>query len=121
MSAVWVQTLVYLAWLFAAACFVLGLHQMNSPATARAGNRLSAGGLTGAGVATRVLLIYGGTSGAPVGIIVVGFLIGGGIGLYLARTIPMTGMPELVSLFNAVGGGAAALVAIDDYIRIRCT
>src|SRR3954462_13138274 len=121
MSAEWVQTLVYLAWLFAAACFVLGLHQMNSPATARAGNRLSAAGMTVAVVATLVFLIYEGISAAAVGIIVVGFLIGGGIGLYLARSIPMTGMPQLVSLFNAVGGGAAALVAIDDYIRIRGT
>ena len=47
-----------------------------------------------------------------------GFAIGGGIGLYLARSVKMTAMPQLVSLFNAVGGGAAALVAIDDYIRI---
>ena len=47
-----------------------------------------------------------------------GFVIGGGFGLYLARSVKMTAMPQLVSLFNAVGGGAAALVAIDDYIRI---
>ena len=47
-----------------------------------------------------------------------GFVIGGGIGLYMARTVAMTAMPQLVSLFNAVGGGAAALVAIDDYVRI---
>ena len=51
-------------------------------------------------------------------IIIAGFLIGGGIGLYLARSVKMTAMPQLVSLFNAVGGGAAALVAISDYFRI---
>ena len=45
--------------------------------------------------------------------------IGGGFGLYAARTVKMTAMPQLVSLFNAVGGGAAALVAIDDYLRSR--
>ena len=49
----------------------------------------------------------------------VGFLIGGGAGLYTARTVKMTAMPQLVSLFNAVGGGAAALVAIDDFIRLN--
>jgi len=42
MSQEWITTIVYLAWLTGAACFVLGLHQMNSPATARNGNRLSA-------------------------------------------------------------------------------
>ena len=46
MSLEWIYTFVYLAWLAGAACFVLGLHQMNSPATARNGNRLSAAGMT---------------------------------------------------------------------------
>jgi NAD(P) transhydrogenase subunit beta len=51
-------------------------------------------------------------------IIAVGIAVGGGLGLYTARTVKMTAMPQLVSLFNAVGGGAAALIAIDDYIRL---
>jgi NAD(P) transhydrogenase subunit beta len=55
---------------------------------------------------------------APWIIIVVGVAVGGGLGLYTARTVKMTAMPQLVSLFNAVGGGAAALIAIDDYIRL---
>jgi H+-translocating NAD(P) transhydrogenase subunit beta len=120
MSQEWINTLVYLAWLFGAACFVLGLHQMNSPATARNGNRLSAGGMTIAVLATLVWLItvHGGLSLAAWAIILVGFAIGGGSGLYTARTVKMTAMPQLVSLFNAVGGGAAALVAIDDFIRL---
>jgi NAD(P) transhydrogenase subunit beta len=51
-------------------------------------------------------------------IIGVGVVVGGGLGFYTARTVKMTAMPQLVSLFNAVGGGAAALIAIDDYIRL---
>src|ERR1700728_1717653 len=51
-------------------------------------------------------------------VMLVGALIGGGVGLYAARTVQMTAMPQLVSMFNAVGGGAAALVAIHDYIRV---
>src|SRR5207247_1397506 len=51
-------------------------------------------------------------------IILAGIAVGGGLGLYTARTVKMTAMPQLVSLFNAVGGGAAALIAIDDYIRL---
>jgi NAD(P) transhydrogenase subunit beta len=121
MSQQWIYTIVYLAWLAGAACFVLGLHRMNSPATARDGNRLSASGMVVAVVATLLYLITreGGLSATALVIIVVGFLIGGGAGLYTARTVKMTAMPQLVSLFNAVGGGAAALVAIDDFIRLH--
>ncbi|HEY6057607.1 MAG TPA: NAD(P)(+) transhydrogenase (Re/Si-specific) subunit beta [Candidatus Limnocylindrales bacterium] len=121
MSAEWAYTLVYAAWLVGAAGFVLGLHRMNSPATARAGNRLSAGGMTVAVGATLLDLLYNGIGGTALVIIVVGFVVGGGLGLYMARTVAMTAMPQLVSLFNAVGGGAAALVAIDDYIRVAGT
>jgi len=119
MSQQWIYTIVYLAWLAGASCFVLGLHRMNSPATGRSGNQLSAAGMVVAVVTTFVYLIVreGGLSGTALVIIVVGFAIGGGAGLYAARTVKMTAMPQLVSLFNAVGGGAAALVAIDDFIR----
>ena len=120
MSQAWIYTIVYFAWLIGAACFVLGLHLMNSPATGRNGNRLSATGMTVAVGATLVDLIVRpeGLSTIALVIIVVGFLLGGGAGLYTARTVKMTAMPQLVSLFNAVGGGAAALVAIDDFIKL---
>jgi NAD(P) transhydrogenase subunit beta len=116
--------LVRLAWLIGAVAFVLGLIRMNSPATARNGNLLSAGGMAIAIVATGLFLLLrpgGGLGGSLlIGwvIIVVGIAIGGGLGLYTARTVKMTAMPQLVSLFNAVGGGAAALIAIDGYLRI---
>ena len=51
-------------------------------------------------------------------VIIAGIALGGGLGLYTARTVKMTAMPQLVSLFNAVGGGAAALIAIDEYLRL---
>jgi NAD(P) transhydrogenase subunit beta len=115
------QTAVRLVWLVAAAAFVLGLHRMNSPATARNGNLLSAGGMALAILGTIVLIVTGraGTV-SPVAwpIIGGGILLGGGLGLLAARTVKMTAMPQLVSLFNAVGGGAAALIAIDDYLRV---
>ena len=60
-----------------------------------------------------------GISATAWAIILVGAAIGGGVGLYTARTVKMTAMPQLVSLFNAMGGGAAALIAIDDYLRRR--
>jgi NAD(P) transhydrogenase subunit beta len=118
-----IEVLVRLAWLAGATAFVIGLIRMNSPATARNGNRLSAGGMVLAVGATAVLLLAEQLSGdgiRPIGwaIILVGVAIGGGLGLWMARTVKMTAMPQLVSLFNAVGGGAAALIAIDDYIRL---
>jgi len=113
------EALVRLAWLVGAAAFVIGLMRMNSPATARTGNWLSAGGMTLAIAGTAVLLVVNGSVGG-IGwlIIAAGVALGGGLGLYTARTVEMTAMPQLVSLFNAVGGGAAALIAIDDYLRL---
>ena len=114
-----VETIVRLIWLAGAAAFVLGLMRMNSPATARNGNLVSAGGMALAIAGTAVLLAVQGTIGG-IGwlIIAIGIALGGGLGLYTARTVKMTAMPQLVSLFNAVGGGAAALIAIDDYLRL---
>jgi NAD(P) transhydrogenase subunit beta len=114
-----IDTLVRLVWLAAAALFVIGLMRMNSPATARNGNLMSAAGMAAAVAATAVLLLAEGRISAIGWILIaVGIAIGGGFGLYTARSVKMTAMPQLVSLFNAVGGGAAALIAIDDYIRI---
>jgi NAD(P) transhydrogenase subunit beta len=121
-----IEVLVRIAWLVGAVAFVLGLVRMNSPATARNGNLLSAGGMAVAIAATAILIaarqlldpLAFGIRASSWAIIVGGILIGGGLGLYAARTVKMTAMPQLVSLFNAVGGGAAALIAIDDYLRI---
>jgi NAD(P) transhydrogenase subunit beta len=118
-----VEILVRIAWLVGAVGFVIGLSRMNSPATARDGNLLSAAGMAVAIGATVILILVRQATGVPIAgiawpIIVIGIAAGGGLGLYTARTVKMTAMPQLVSLFNAVGGGAAALIAIDDYIRL---
>jgi NAD(P) transhydrogenase subunit beta len=118
------ENIVKLVWLAGAALFVLGLMRMNSPATARNGNIQSAIGMAVAVGATAILLLVQSTTPgfsfnvAGWLIIVIGIAIGGGLGLYTARTVKMTAMPQLVSLFNAVGGGAAALIAIDDYLKL---
>jgi NAD(P) transhydrogenase subunit beta len=118
-----IEVAVRIAWLMGAAAFVIGLMRMNSPATARNGNLVSAGGMTLAIGATAVLILaeqlYGDGVNAGVWVIIaIGVAVGGGAGLYTARTVKMTAMPQLVSLFNAVGGGAAALIAIDDYLGL---
>jgi NAD(P) transhydrogenase subunit beta len=114
-----IEIVVRLAWLIGAAGFVIGLMRMNSPATARNGNLVSAAGMALAIGGTAVLLATQGVVDIAGWIIILaGIAVGGGLGLYTARTVKMTAMPQLVSLFNAVGGGAAALIAIDDYIRL---
>ncbi len=112
----WVIQLIYV---LAASCFVLGLHLMNNPATARRGNQVSTTGMTVAIAATFALIIHhGGVSATAWIVVLAGALVGAGAGLYSARTVQMTAMPQLVSIFNAVGGGAAALVAIHDYMEL---
>jgi len=112
----WVTQLLYVA---AAVCFVLGLRLMNSPATARRGNQVSTAGMALAIATTFALVVHAGTVTATGWIVMLaGALVGAGAGLYSARTVQMTAMPQLVSLFNAVGGGAAALVAINEYVKL---
>ncbi|MCW2936022.1 MAG: hypothetical protein JWM19_6984, partial [Actinomycetia bacterium] len=111
-----------LVYILAAACFVVGLHLMNSPVTARRGNQVSTGGMVIAIAATLVLLMHDGTvTGSGWTVIIVGALLGSAAGLYSARTVKMTAMPQLVSMFNAVGGGAAALVAVYGYMHDEST
>ncbi|HEX5493593.1 MAG TPA: NAD(P)(+) transhydrogenase (Re/Si-specific) subunit beta [Mycobacteriales bacterium] len=113
------DTVVRLIYLAAAACFVIGLPLMNSPATARRGNRVSAAGMAAGIAATAVLVIHQGTATVTGWIVLLaGAAVGAVTGLYSARRVQMTAMPQLVSLFNAVGGGAAAVVAIHDFVRL---
>jgi NAD(P) transhydrogenase subunit beta len=112
----WVSQLIYV---LAASCFILGLHLMNNPATARRGNQFSTAGMAIGIAVTLALIAHAGViSGTGWAVMIVGALLGSGAGLYAARTVQMTAMPQLVSMFNAVGGGAAALVAIHDYIHL---
>ncbi|TCC30765.1 NAD(P)(+) transhydrogenase (Re/Si-specific) subunit beta [Kribbella speibonae] len=112
------NTTTHLLYLATAVCFVLGLHLMNSPATARRGNQLSAFGMAVAIVLTVVVLIDDGVITATSAVVLaVGVVAGAGVGLVAARRVQMTAMPQLVSLFNAVGGGAAALIAFAEALR----
>jgi NAD(P) transhydrogenase subunit beta len=107
---------IQLVYVLVAALFVVGLHLMNSPATARRGNQVAQAGMIIAVIATIVLLAHEGTvTAAGWTVIIVGSLLGSAVGLWAARTVQMTAMPQLVSAFNAVGGGAAALVAVYGY------
>ncbi|MEO7061403.1 MAG: NAD(P)(+) transhydrogenase (Re/Si-specific) subunit beta, partial [Lapillicoccus sp.] len=96
-------------FLTAATLFVVGLHLMRLPSTARRGNLISAGGMVIAVVATIVFSLHD-SGGTWIGwlALVLGAALGAVFGITQARTIKMTDIPQLVSIFNAVGGGAAA-------------
>jgi NAD(P) transhydrogenase subunit beta len=111
------QFVVGIFYLLASALFVVGLHLMRAPSTARRGNMISAGGMVIAIVTTIVfaLVDIGGTWWGW-GALVVGTALGAAYGIIQSRTVKMTDMPQLVSIFNAVGGGAAAAVAFADFV-----
>jgi NAD(P) transhydrogenase subunit beta len=105
---------IYLA---AATLFVVGLHLMRLPSTARRGNLISSGGMIIAVAATIVFsLINSGGSWLGWLALVLGAAGGAAFGIIRARTVKMTDIPQLVSIFNAVGGGAAAAVAFADFV-----
>ena len=109
-------TVVHLIYLGCASAFVIGLHLMNAPATARRGNRVSAAGMGVAILVTLAVLIDDGRINAYAAwALGLGTAAGTVAGLVAARVVRMTAMPQLVSLFNAVGGGAAALIALGDH------
>lgn len=109
--------ITWFVYLLSAVMFVVGLHYMNSPKTARRGNRVSAAGMVIAvGMAFIHLFAQGFTSTLSIILLVAGILIGALAGVYSAKKVKMTDMPQLVSVFNTVGGGAAALVALNDIL-----
>jgi NAD(P) transhydrogenase subunit beta len=109
-----VTILIAIAYLVAAVLFILGLKQLSSPKSARNGNFTAAAGMVIALGATFPLLHF---TTAGVVIIAIGVLIGGAVGTVGARQVKMTAIPQMVALFNGVGGGAAALVAVAELLR----
>jgi len=104
--------------LVAAVCFILALKGLSSPKGARRGNII---GAIGATIATVVVFFYddpaeGGLKNLP--LILIAIVVGVIVGVPAARKVQMTAMPQLVALFNGVGGGAAALVAIVEYLHL---
>jgi len=104
---------IALAYLLAAVLFILGLKQLSSPKGARNGNFTAAAGMVIALGATLPLLHF---TTAGLVIIGVGVAIGALIGAFGARMVKMTAIPQMVALFNGVGGGAAALVAVSELL-----
>jgi NAD(P) transhydrogenase subunit beta len=102
-----------LLYLVTIVTFILALRYLSSPAHARRGNQIGAAGMILAVVVTWIRI--GTTSWWAIAL---GMLVGGGFGAVAARKVKMTAMPQMVALFNGVGGGAAALIALAELHRI---
>jgi NAD(P) transhydrogenase subunit beta len=107
------QLATFAVYLVSAVTFILALKFLASPRTARTGNLLGAAGMA---------LVVGWTVFTAPGllanwwVLVVGGLIGAVIGVIGARRVPMTAMPQMVAIFNGAGGGAAAVVAVSEFL-----
>jgi NAD(P) transhydrogenase subunit beta len=97
-------------YIAAFACFILGLRLLNHPRSARRGNIIAAVGMAIAVVATLLWDFVG-----DYGLIAVGVVLGTAVGVPAARSVKMTAMPQMVALFNGVGGGAVALISFVEY------
>jgi NAD(P) transhydrogenase subunit beta len=98
--------LIQVLYIIAFSLFIYGLMGLTGPRTAVRGNRIAAVGMAIAVIATLLMPGMGNW-----GLIVVGVAIGTAVGIPAARRVKMTAIPQMVALFNGVGGGAVALIA----------
>ncbi len=103
------QTGIYLA---ATVCFILALKALSSPKQARRGNLIGV-----AGMVIAVALTFANQNYRHDWIIATGMAIGAVVGIPAARKVKMTAMPQMVAIFNGVGGGAAALVSLVEFLH----
>jgi len=111
-----VPNLIQILYLVATGLFIFGIKKLGSPATARKGNQLAASGMLLGVIVTlfeREIVSFE--------YIIAGVLIGGIIGAFFAKKVPMTSMPEMVAIFNGFGGGASALVAWGEFTRLSAS
>jgi NAD/NADP transhydrogenase beta subunit len=106
------EVFINLLYIAAAVMFIFGIKWLGNAATARRGNRISSLGMLLAVVAT---LLYGGLEWP---LVAAGILLGSAIGVFAALRVKMTGMPEMVALFNGFGGLASLLVGAAEYYKL---
>ena len=105
---------VSIGYLISAALFIFGLKKLGHPRTAPFGNQLGALGMLVAVITTILEMQLTGDGVVDWTLIGAGLVLGSAIGYWMAKRVQMTGMPELVALFNGFGGAASALVALSE-------
>jgi NAD(P) transhydrogenase subunit beta len=106
------RDLTNLLYLVTIVTFILALRFLSNPATARRGNRIGA-----VGMLIAIAVTFAQQQIVSYWEIAVGMAIGGGFGAVAARKVKMTAVPQMVALFNGVGGGAAALISLAEFHR----
>jgi NAD(P) transhydrogenase subunit beta len=104
--------LIQASYLLTAFLFIMGLKRMSSPVTARSGILWAGAGML---VATLATFCYPGMSNYP--LIIIAIAIGGAIAWISGRRVAMTNMPQMIALYNGMGGGAAAAIAAVELYR----
>jgi NAD(P) transhydrogenase subunit beta len=113
-SASNIQTLTQLSYLVAAALFILGLKRMSSPVTAVSGVRWAGVGML---LATVVTLAFMGASSFNLMLVIGAIAVGGILAWVSGKRVAMTDMPQMIALYNGMGGGAAAAIAAVELYR----
>ncbi len=119
----YMEYIVYLAYMVSCILFIMGIKKMGKTPTARRGNIISMYGMLLAVVATLldsdVMATWNVSDMMRNGYLwcALAVIVGGAIGMYLAKTVKMTGMPEMVASFNGFGGLASLLVAIVEHVK----
>ncbi|MDQ2652010.1 MAG: NAD(P)(+) transhydrogenase (Re/Si-specific) subunit beta [Chloroflexota bacterium] len=105
-----IVVVINIAYLISAVCFIIGLKLLGSPGSARRGNQIAAVGMAVAVVAT--FFMPGMTNQL---LILVALVIGAAVAVFPARTVKMTAMPQMVAIFNGMGGATAALISLVEF------
>jgi H+-translocating NAD(P) transhydrogenase subunit beta len=114
-----VDTVAQAAYIVAALLFILALAGLSKHESAKAGNTFGMAGMVVALLATVVLAVANGIDGLGLGLLMTATLIGAAIGLQRARSVEMTGMPELIALLHSFVGLAAVLVGWNGYLHVE--
>lgn len=110
------EIILWISYLLGSVSFIVGLKMLSHPESARRGNLIAAAGMTLAILAT--LLFYRTPEGRPlhnIPLILAAIALGSALGTWGALRVKMTAMPQMVSLFNGMGGACAALIAVMEY------
>jgi H+-translocating NAD(P) transhydrogenase subunit beta len=111
-----IETLTQLSYLAAAALFILGLKRMSSPMTAVSGVRWAGLGMLVAALAT-LALVFTQASQFNLILVIAAIGVGGGLAWVSGKRVAMTNMPQMIALYNGMGGGAAAAIAAVELYR----
>jgi proton-translocating NAD(P)+ transhydrogenase subunit beta len=115
------QSAAFAAYLVAALLFILALAGLSRHETAKAGNTFGIAGMALALVATVALAIDREISGTGLALLILATVVGAAVGLWRARVVEMTGMPELIALLHSFVGLAAVLVGWNGYLHVEAT